>query len=151
MSFFLAYCLQIIEACWCSFSDLNFQKSPQVPNWIQIRGLIWPLQNFNIIIKQQLLRRFIYFSLVFFLSFFLSSFLLFFLSFYNIGIKAPSRCWFQAKLRVMIINCFLNIISSSLHINKHVWLMRWHIFDFLYVLKEKNVLIQGPFWISAEK
>ena len=52
------FCLQVIDVCWCSFSDSNFQKSQQVLNWIQIRWLTWPLQNINNIFRQPLLRRF---------------------------------------------------------------------------------------------
>ena len=56
--FFPAYCLQIIDVCWCSFSDLNFQELPQCSNMIQIQGLTWPLQNINNIFRQPILPRF---------------------------------------------------------------------------------------------
>ena len=123
-SYFWTYlyynCLQIIDVCWCSFLDLNFQKSPQVSNWIQIRGQTWPLQNF-IFRQQPLLRRFsCMLGIIILLENVISSRLS------REDIKFSCKiCWyFWAFYRLLKIFCphlLLKNIPKSLYCHRQIW------------------------------
>ena len=47
--------LKLCQIAWGSGMNSSFQVQPQIPNWIEIWALTWPLQNMHLVVFEPFL------------------------------------------------------------------------------------------------